>query len=449
VQAARFCSVQNQSNHCRVLGLLDLLWHVHESAGFRCANGQMKSLLHHFDKPGEASATTGKHESGGNLRIKTGTAHFIANQCQKFLGPWLDDVGQHTREDGAGRTIADAGDFDGGVFVQERRGRATVMTFDAFSFRDRRAQADCEVVGEMVATDRHGARVANDSASIHDQFSGAATDVEEAGSKIAFVLGQASFGGRERFDDRVTDQNSSAIRGGDKILRGGHRRGDHVYVGFETLPDHADGIADAVVSVHGKFVWQYVKHFAVFGKRNVASSVNRAANVFAFDIARAIAKRYAAAAVQSAHVAAGDTDQRRFHRDAGNAFGFLDRAANRADRRIEIDNGAFAQAFRFGCAKCEKFYLFIRKLRDQNAGLGAANVQPDEIFISFRQSPPPLVYLCFCTIMCSPQPLESGFKTTWRAYCKSTDCTQPALDCHCEKFSTSIRYFPVNSLEPK
>src|SRR5947209_20063461 len=72
-------------------------------------------------------------------------------------------------------------------------------------------------------------------------------------------------------------------------------------------------------------------------------------------------------------------------------------------------------------------------------------------YLSFfdNRRPRPQIYRFFATVTCSPQPLESGFKTTSRAYCKSTDCTQPALDCHCAKFSTSIRYLPVNSPEPK
>ena len=45
--------------------------------------------------------------------------------------------------------------------------------------------------------------------------------------------------------------------------------------------------------------------------------------------------------------------------------------------------------------------------------------------------------------------LVSGFTTTCREYCKSMDCTWPALACHCEKLSTSILYLPVNSPEPK
>ncbi len=83
-----------------------------------------------------------------------------------------------------------------------------------------------------------------------------------------------------------------------------------MHVGFEALADHADGVANTVVSVHGKFVRQDVEDFAIFGKRNVSRGVDRAANVFTFDIARPIAESNPATAVQSANVTAGNADQR-------------------------------------------------------------------------------------------------------------------------------------------
>src|SRR4029077_15651073 len=139
-----------------------------------------------------------------------------------------------------------------------------------------------------------------------------------------------------------------------------------MHIRFEALADHAYGVANAVVSVHGKFVRQDVENFAIFGKRNIARGVDRAANVFTFDVARAISESNAAAAIQTANVTASNADQRRFDGNAGNAFGLFYSAANGADGGIEIDDGAFAQAFRFGGAEREEFHLLVGKLRDKN-----------------------------------------------------------------------------------
>jgi hypothetical protein len=81
-----------------------------------------------------------------------------------------------------------------------------------------------------------------------------------------------------------------------------------VYVGFESLANHADGVADAVVSVDGKFMRKNVENFTIFGKRNVAGGIDGTAHIFAFNIARTIAQRDATTTVKPAYVAAGDSD---------------------------------------------------------------------------------------------------------------------------------------------
>ncbi len=138
--------------------------------------------------------------------------------------------------------------------------------FDFFGFVDGRAQADGKIVGEMVAADRNGRSVARDAAGKGDEFGGAAADIEQAGAEFAFVLGEAGFGGSERFEHGVVHTNAGAIHGGDDILRGGAGSGDDVHVGFEALADHTDGVADVVLRVEKKFLGQDVQHFAIFGK---------------------------------------------------------------------------------------------------------------------------------------------------------------------------------------
>src|SRR5258708_17431259 len=148
------------------------------------------------------------------------------------------------------------------------------MTFNAFGFRDWRAQTDREIVGEMVAADWHSAGVAHDPAAVDDQFGGAAANVEQTSSEVAFVLSKASLRGGQRLDNRVADQDSGTIRGGDEILRRSHRRCDDVYVSFETLAHHADGVTDSIVIVHRKFVMQYVPNFSVLRERDVAGGIH-------------------------------------------------------------------------------------------------------------------------------------------------------------------------------
>ena len=160
-------------------------------------------------------------------------------------------------------------------------------------------------------------------------------------------------------------------------------------VGFEALANHADGVANSVLGIDREFMRKNVEDFAVFGKRDVAGRIDGTANVVSFDISGATAKRYASATVNAANMAAGYSDHGRFHGYVSYAFGFFDRAANRAHGGIKIDDETFAQALRFGCAQREKLYLFFDDLRDQRARFRAADVQPYDVTIFFCQAAAP------------------------------------------------------------
>src|SRR5277367_763159 len=266
------------------------------------------------------------------------------------MGARLDDIGEHAGENGTRRTVADAGDFDGGVFFKQGAKGAGVLAFDFFSFVDGGAQADRQIVSEMIAADRDGGGVARDSAGEGDKFSGAAADVEEASAEFAFILSETGFGGSERLENRVVDADARAIHGGDNILGGGAGGGDDVHVGFEALADHADGVADIILGVEKKFLGKDVEHFAIFGKLHPASGFDGATHVVTLNIAGPRADGDAATAVDAAHVDAGDSDQGGFDGHADDGFGFFDRAANGTDREVQIHDLAFAPAFRFGRA---------------------------------------------------------------------------------------------------
>src|ERR1700722_189334 len=298
----------------------------------------------------------------------------------------LDDLRQHARENRARRAVAHAGDFDGRVFFQQFTQRAGVQALDFFRFAAGRAQADGEIVREVIAAHWNCRSVAHYAAAEGDHLRGAAADVEQARAEFALVLREAGFGGSERLKDRVVHAHARAIYRGDDILRGGAGGGDDVDVCFQPLADHADRVADIILRVERKFLRQHVQHFAVFGQLHAARGFDGPAHVVALHVARPRAYGNAAAAVDAAHMRAGYADQRRFHRDAGERFGFLDRAANRADREIEVDDLASAPAFGFRRAQGREFHaaVFVQ-FADQCAGFCAADVQRYDVPFLLRQ----------------------------------------------------------------
>ena len=80
-----------------------------------------------------------------------------------------------------------------------------------------------------------------------------------------------------------------------------------------------------VLRVDKEFMRQHVQNFAIFGKRNVAGGFDGPANVFAFDVARAMPEGNSAAAIHPANVAAGYADHGGLHRNVGHTFSFFER----------------------------------------------------------------------------------------------------------------------------
>src|ERR1700691_3034791 len=298
----------------------------------------------------------------------------------------FDDFGEHARENGTWRTVAHTGDFDRGVFCQKFAQGAGMQPLDFFRFGARGAQADGEIIGEMIATYWNCGRVTDDSSGECHHFRGAAANVEQAGTEFAFVLREAGLGGGERLENRVVHAHTRAIYGGDDILRCGAGSGDDVYVRLEALANHADRVADIILRVERKFLGQHVQHFAVFRQLHAAGSFDGAADVIALHVAWAGADGDSAAAIDAAHVRAGYADQRGFHGDADERFGFLDGAANRADRQIEVDDLAFAPSFGFVRAQRREFHaaVFVQ-FADQRAGFCAADVQRYDVPFLLRQ----------------------------------------------------------------
>src|SRR5580704_6362409 len=298
----------------------------------------------------------------------------------------FDDFRKHARKNGARRTIADAGDFDGCVFRQKFAERAGVQSLDFFRFAAGSAQADGEIVSEMIAAYWNCSRVTNYSASESDHFGGAAADIQQAGAEFALVLREAGFSGGERLEDRIIHAHAGAVNCCDDILGGGAGCGDDVDVCLEALADHANRVADVVLRVERKFLRQDVQDFAVFRQLHAAGCFDRAAHVVALHVARARAYGDAATAIHTANMRAGDADQRGFHGNSDEGFGFFDGAPNGADREIEVYDLAFAPAFGFGRAECGEFHAaVVVEFADEGAGFGAADVQRYDVPFLLRQ----------------------------------------------------------------
>src|SRR5205823_1036237 len=103
----------------------------------------------------------------------------------------------------------------------------------------------------------------------------------------------------------------------------------------------------------------------------------------------AILHRHHAGGVEAADVAAGDADIGRGYLAVGHQLGFLERALDRADRRVDVDDDAFLQPLRFVRAHAEDLERAVGpELGDEARHLRRADIQrDDEILFFFWHQP--------------------------------------------------------------
>ena len=266
-----------------------------------------------------------------------------------------------------------------------------MFALGAFRLGNRRAQSDGKIICKMVSADGDCGCVPHHAAGKDNQLRGASADVKQAATELALILRQTRFGRSQRLEHCVADNHAGFIHGVDHILRRRRRSGDDVHVGFQAPRHHSDGVANVILRINEKFLRQHMQDFAILRQTHVLRRFDGAAHIVAMNFARALAQRDSAAAVHAAHVPAGDSHQRRFHRDAHNVLRFLDRAPDGTHRELEIHDLALAPTLRFRRTQRREFHGAAISLNfaDERAGFCAADVESHNVAILFPQTAAP------------------------------------------------------------
>ena len=226
----------------------------------------------------------------------------------------------------------------------------------------------------MIASDGNDAGIGNCSLAKNHEFRRTCADVSEAHSQIALVGAQHGVGACEWLEHCVIDVHTGAIDGRHNILRGARSGGHHVDADFQAGGHHAQRIVHARLLVENEFLRQQMENFPVGGQGNGARFVDRHADFFAGDLARAISEGDATMRVDAAHVRAGHTDQRMLHGSARPVFGTLHRFLNRGDRLLQIYNHTLARTARLGNPVAAIAQTVLRDFRHQRTGFCAPHI---------------------------------------------------------------------------
>ena len=126
------------------------------------------------------------------------------------------------------------------------------------------------------------------------------------------------------------------------------------------------------------------------GQRHRLRGIDGAPDVLAGDLAVLAGDGHDAAAVEPLHVGARQRQVRRVDLDPGRQFGFVDGPLDGVDRRLEVDDEAPPDAFRFGEPKANDVEpAIVHVLADDSGDLRRPDVEPDQIaFFPCHVSPP-------------------------------------------------------------
>ena len=211
---------------------------------------------------------------------------------------------------------------------------------------------------------------------------GAAADVHQAHAEVLLVLGEHRARGSERLQDQVVHVQPAAAHALHDVLRRRHRAGHDVHLDFQPHAGHADRLAHVLLPVDDVLLPQDVQDLLVGGNVHGARGFDHP-----FDIERRdfpVLDRDHAGGVEALDVAAGDAGESRGDLAVGHQFGFLERALDRADRRLDVDDHALLETFGLMAAHAENLEVPVGpELRDQRHHLRGADVQADDEFLGF------------------------------------------------------------------
>ena len=94
-----------------------------------------------------------------------------------------------------------------------------IVFLEVLCFFDGDVEANCEVVGEVVATNGKDCCVGDGAFEEDSDLGGAGTNVGDADAEFSLVSGEDGFGGGDALKDSVLDFQAGAIGASDDRLR--------------------------------------------------------------------------------------------------------------------------------------------------------------------------------------------------------------------------------------
>ena len=273
---------------------------------------------------------------------------------EDLLGARLEDLGQDAPRHHPRLAAADAGDLHRLVLVDHARQRAAALALDLLRVGHRRAQADRDVVGEVIAADADDRGVPEAAALVDRDVGRAAADVDERDAQLLLVVGQHRLRWRRAARPRVSATLTPA-----RLTQATMfcvelwlpvTMWTFTSSRAPVMPTGAPMPSCSSTTKSCGSTWRISR--PVGSDTALAASMARA-HVLARDLAVLAGDGDHAAAVEALDVRARQRQVHRVDLDAGHQLGLFDRLLDRVDRRLEVDDDAAPDAARLGDAEAD------------------------------------------------------------------------------------------------
>ncbi len=147
------CARSEQPHGRRERRVADVVGQPAEARRRAAPHGQVEDLLGDLGHAVEVGAAAGQHDAGVERLLVARAVNLVPHEVEHLLGARLQHLRQDPPRHRAGRPAADAGHVHRLVVADHGRERAAAPALQLLGLGDRHAQADGDVVGEMVAAE--------------------------------------------------------------------------------------------------------------------------------------------------------------------------------------------------------------------------------------------------------------------------------------------------------
>src|SRR5262245_29428123 len=310
---------------------------------------KIQDLLRHLHHTVHQRPAADQHNARQDLLVEAGSLNLFRRVREDLFRSRLEDLAQDLPTQHSRLASTNRRDFDHSpalAFGHKTRQRAAFSLLDSLGFRNRSAQPDRDVVGEVVAGHRKHRGVPNRIAIEDRQVGDIRADVDHRRAVLFLVRRKSGLTTGNMVNNGVDDSHPRTVHRSDDVLPRRNRRRDHVHRRLEPHPQEAYRVTDSILSVYGELLRQDVNDLAIGRHAYSASLIDHSINVFLSDIAISAADRDNSARVDPAHLRAAESHVYRIDRQARHHFGLLDRVLDRVNSSLDVDDNRLADTAR-------------------------------------------------------------------------------------------------------